>query len=347
VTAVDVCIIRPGSSGADAHWLMWWINTPQFRREVLTRQAGTTRKRISRRNLASIKFPIPPLNEQRRIMAAIEEHFSRLDEAEGLLTSVRLRLFRLRDMAMDRAFVGDWAWALTEDLAEVQGGIQKQPKRRPVKNIAPFLRVANVLRGRLDLTEVHEVELFEGELDRYRLIPGDLLVVEGNGSIAQIGRCALWRDEIANCVHQNHLIRVRPGPRVFPAFLHAYWNSPTARQRLAEVASSTSGLYTLSTAKVKAIPVPVVPLAEQHRIVRDLERQLSLIDAQLPAIETASRRSAGLRRSILELAFTGKLVPQDPSDEPASVLLERIAAERAASDAPRRSSRRHANLKAQ
>ena len=75
------------------------------------------------------------------------------------------------------------------------------------------------MRGTLLLDELHEVELFDGELDRYRLLDGDLLVVEGNGSPQQIGRAARWHDEIPGCVHQNHLIRVRPGPDLDPDFL--------------------------------------------------------------------------------------------------------------------------------
>src|SRR5579863_8682809 len=103
-----------------------------------------------------------------------------------------------------------WEWVETGSIAEVQGGIQKQPKRKPVANMYPFLRVANVPRGRLDLSDVHKVELFDGEIERYRLRLGDLLVVEGNGSLEQIGRAAQWGGEIEDCVHQNHLIRVRP-----------------------------------------------------------------------------------------------------------------------------------------
>jgi type I restriction enzyme S subunit len=175
---------------------------------------------------------------------------------------------------------------------------------------------------------MHEVELFDGELDRLKLEPGDLLVVEGNGSRSQIGRSALWSGEISNCVHQNHLIRVRPSREVEPAFLDRYWNLPSTSERLAGVASSTSGLYTLSTAKLKSLPIPLPPIEHQRRIVADVERHLSLIDALSTAIDHALTRSAMLRRSILERAFRGALVPQDPSDEPASELLERIAATR-------------------
>jgi type I restriction enzyme S subunit len=283
---------------------------------------------------------VPPLSEQRRIVAAIEEQFSRLDVAEVSLHAAQRKLDVLSELLVEIAVSGAWPWASAGDVTRVQGGIQKQPKRRPRHNTAPFLRVANVLRGKLDLRDVHAVELFNGELDRYRLAPGDLLVVEGNGSVEQIGRSAMWRGEIADCVHQNHLIRVRPGSSLLPEFLDIYWNSGVTRRRLAEVASSTSGLYTLSTAKVKAVPVPIPPLEVQRRLVENLERQRSVIGNLASGVAMALRRSAALRRSVLERAFTGQLVSQDPTDEPASGLLERIVIERAATVRPSRRRRR-------
>jgi type I restriction enzyme S subunit len=86
----------------------------------------------------------------------------------------------------------------------------------------------------------------------------------------------------------------------------------------------------LNRARVEALRVPLPPLNGQRQLVANIERQLSIVNAMAVAVEKAVRRSAALRRSILEQAFSGKLVPQDPSDEPATVLLERIAAERAA-----------------
>ena len=192
-----------------------------------------------------------------------------------------------------------WCWVQLADVADVQGGIQKQAKRRPVQNKYPFLRVANVQRGRLNLDDVHEVELFDGELARFELRKGDLLVVEGNGSPDQIGRAATWDGSIANCVHQNHLIRVRATAALLPEYLEMVWNSPLVARRLREVAGSTSGLYTLSTAKLKSVFLPLPPLAEQRRMVAVLDDHLLRNEAARNLVAQAYRRFASLRRRAL------------------------------------------------
>ena len=240
-----------------------------------------------------------------------------------------------------------WVWATLEHVAEIQGGIQKQPKRAPVENVFPFLRVANVFRGSLDLAEVHLIELFSGELEKLRLVAGDLLIVEGNGSPAQIGRMAMWKGQIEDCVHQNHIIRARVRSGTVPQFAETYWNSPMGTASVLNVASSTSGLYTLSVSKVGVLPVPLPPLAEQRRIVAEVERRLSVVQQAEAAVVASLQRAERLRQSILKRAFSGQLVPQDPNDEPASVLLERIRTQReaepaAASASKKRPARRRA-----
>ncbi len=221
-----------------------------------------------------------------------------------------------------------WTWATLSQLSEIQGGIQKQPSRKPIQNSHPFLRVANVLRGRLDLSEIHQIELFKGELEKLRLEVNDLLIVEGNGSPSEIGRMAIWRGEIEGCVHQNHIIRSRLRGGILPAYVAAYWNSPMGTSRVLNVASSTSGLYTLSVSKVGRIPIPLPPLAEQERIIAEIERRLSVNDELDSQLEANVKRAERLRQSVLKSAFEGKLAPQDPNDEPASVLLKRIRNER-------------------
>ena len=233
-----------------------------------------------------------------------------------------------------------WVWATVAQVAQIQGGIQKQPKRAPADSPFPYLRVANVLRGSLDLEEVHRIELFSGELDKLRLFSGDLLIVEGNGSPSQIGRMAIWKGEIEDCVHQNHIIRARLYGGLIPQYAESYWNSPIGTSEVSKVASSTSGLYTLSVSKVSGLPIPLPPLTEQRRIVAEVGRRLSVIQRTEAAVEANLARAERLRQSILKQAFSGKLVPQDPNDEPASVLLERIRAEREAAASAAKPKRR-------
>lgn len=192
-----------------------------------------------------------------------------------------------------------WPVVPLAEVAEVQGGIQKQPKRAPQSNAFPFLRVANVTADGLDLNEIHEIELYSGELDRYRLQRGDLLVVEGNGSASQIGRAAVWDGSINDAVHQNHLIRVRPIPELDERYLGLLWNSPTIRDELSRVASSTSGLHTLSVTKLKRIMLPFPPLAEQQRIVDLLEDHLSRLDAAENYVTSGLRRAQVWHQQLL------------------------------------------------
>jgi type I restriction enzyme S subunit len=177
------------------------------------------------------------------------------------------------------------------------------------------------------------------ELSKTRLVAGDLLIVEGNGSLDQIGRVAMWNDEIQGCSHQNHLIRARFGDVVTPRYALYWLLSPEGRAAIETVASSSSGLHTLSISKVEGLPIPVCGMAEQHEIVRRIETAFAWIDRL--AAEAASARALidRLDAAVLAKAFRGELVPQDPADEPASVLLERIRAARTAAPAERRGRR--------
>ncbi len=151
-----------------------------------------------------------------------------------------------------------------EDIADIQGGITKNKKREAMKLQLPYLRVANILPNELDLTEVKTIGLTEQEYEAVRLISGDLLIVEGNGSDTQIGRSAIWNGQIDPCVHQNHLIRVRLRDEAHPLYVQTFLSSSEGRRQIMAKAVNTSGLHTLSTRKIRSIEIPVPPFSLQR-----------------------------------------------------------------------------------
>jgi len=289
----------------EPRWVLYAMQRPEVRRWADDHRHGVGRPRLGLKVIRQIPVPLPPLEEQQRIVRLLDDHLSGLDAADAYLDASRRRLD-----AMERAALAECRDGGLRPLAEVtaiQGGIQKQQRRAPKDNAFPFLRVANVTARGLDLANVHQVELYDGELDRLRLRVGDLLVVEGNGSAAQIGRAALWDGSIDDCVHQNHLIRVRPLDCVLPEYLEAVWNSPQSRSILTNVASSSSGLHTLSVSKLKRLDLPVPSLDRQRELV---EAAAELRDARQrldSTIGTATARKEALRRALLAAAFSGHL----------------------------------------
>ena len=146
----------------------------------------------------------------------------------------------------DAGIPRQWIWLSLSNLGKVSGGLTKNQKRNALPLKAKYLRVANVYANRLKLAEIKEIGVTEEELRKTRLADGDLLFVEGNGSVEQIGRVAVWNDSIPNMTHQNHLIRFRPNDLLSPRFALYFMMSPIGRSRIIAQASSTSGLHTLS-----------------------------------------------------------------------------------------------------
>jgi type I restriction enzyme S subunit len=219
-----------------------------------------------------------------------------------------------------------WAWARVEQLGDVQLGRQRSPKTRSDKYPTKYIRSANLTETGLDLGDVMDMEFLPHEKETYRLHGGDILLAEASGSPDQVGKPVIWNNEIDDCCFQNTVIRLRPHglPSAFPflVFRQYYISKLFAR------ASAGVGINHLSANKFAALSFPLPPLAEQEQIVALVEERVSQIDSAEKTIDAELIRSKRLRQSILKRAFEGKLVPQDPKDEPAGVLLERIKASR-------------------
>lgn len=286
---------------------------------------GSTIAHLPQEDLRRLPVPLPPLAEQKRIVAAIEEHFSRLDDADASLRSAGRRIRRIRRAVLKSAVSGTWPVRLLADVAEVRLGRQRSPKNHVGDSMRPYLRAANVTWAGVKLHDVKRMNFTAEEFETYRLRPGDVLVAEASGSKSEVGKPALWRGASTECCFQNTLLRVRSsGP--LPEWLHLVIHEAAVSGRLGEAASGV-GIHHLGASRLARWPVPLPAIEEQRRVVADTERKLSILDSLTTAIDQARTRCEHLRRAILERAFTGRLVPQDPSDEPASVLLERIRAE--------------------
>lgn len=229
-----------------------------------------------------------------------------------------------------------WAWAKLGDISAVSGGLTKNRSRDTsgMTNV-PFLRVANVQLGYVDLKDLHLIQASTLEVERLSLQRGDLLVVEGNGSLSQVGRCAIWESDLSGCIHQNHIIRVRLNKPEQAAWVFRWLSSQHGRTFIERSANSTSGLHTLSISKVESLPVPIAPEREQGQIMRVLGSSLDDIGDVEAAMKRARGQMADYRASLVHAACTGALTADWRAANPhpaedGSALLRRILAERRA-----------------
>ena len=183
--------------------------------------------------------------------------------------------------------------AKLSDVATVSGGLTKNAKRDKLPLRMPYLRVANVSFASIDVSEMLDIGLTEEEYEKTLLQNGDLLFVEGNGSPDQIGRVAIWQNEIVPCVHQNHLIKSRFNRGVvIPVFAMYYFMSSKGREQIRSKAVSTSGLYTLSVSKISDLAIPVPPIELQNQFaafIEQTDKSKSAIQQSLDKLETLKK----------------------------------------------------------
>lgn len=295
---------------AEARYIKLLFRTDVFRRKINSMISGASgRKRVQPSDLESVDVPLPPLPVQRKIVAAWEaarryaadtavkiERLQRGIEARFLAdlglrapeTSTLPKVFAVRWKDLERWSVmfnqlasvaiditgGKFPVKNLGNVAAVSYGIQKCPTNRPGQHPRPYLRVANVQRGELDLREIKYIDVPDKEFANLRLEPGDILFVEGNGSKAELGRCALWHGEIADCVHQNHILKVRPDTaKLLSDYAMTWFNTDAGKDHFFRSAKTSSGLGTINSSELRAAPIPLPPLPLQRQIVERVTKR--------------------------------------------------------------------------
>ncbi|HAT09148.1 MAG TPA: type I restriction endonuclease subunit S, partial [Planctomycetes bacterium] len=196
-----------------------------------------------------------------------------------------------------------WVPTTLREIAEIVGGVTKDAKKSngPGFREVPYLRVANVQRGRLDLTEMKSIAASESDIRKLSLRPGDILLNEG-GDRDKLGRGWIWQGQLPVCIHQNHVFRARlRDPGLDPVYIAHFTNSE-AQSYFIEHGSQTTNLASISMTKLGSLPIRLPPSKEQERIVAALDERLSELDASVASLERAERNLVRYRAAVLAAA---------------------------------------------
>lgn len=276
----------------DTNWARYFFLSEVGLGLIQQAAPGTVKRNrtLSVERFEALEIPLPPIDQQRGIAARLDRLTQMHADLQELLTRSERVAHALAQSRRDGLTLLSPVRAIG-DLAEIRSGIQKTPARVAAGNPVRYLTVAHVGR---DLTKTEDPRYFDvsaAELERWRLQPGDVLIIEGNGSAEQIGRSAMFQGEIKDCVHQNHVIRVRTNRALLdPCYLNDFLNSPAGRRAVQAQARTSSGLRTLSVGRIAAIGIPVPSLSAQHEYVAASEK-----------LKKESEQLASLRREVRSL----------------------------------------------
>jgi type I restriction enzyme S subunit len=308
-----------------------------FRAEAISGRLGDAARGVGIHHIGATRLsawptPIPPLDEQRRIVAVIEEQLSRLDAAEASLGRGQLLIGILRRAAISHVVDGDWPRRPWRELGRAQNG-RAFPSRDYAEEGIKLLRPGNLhASGRVVWTGSntrHLPERYRDEFPTYVVGPGELIMNLTAQSLKDefLGRvCLTGRED--ECLLNQRLARLSATDLDIRYLLYVLKARPF--RRFVDSLNKGSLIQHMFTTQLDNFEVPVPSMDEQRRLVRELERQLSVIESLSSAIDDALRRARVLRRAIFDSALKGKLVPQDPEDEPVDLAMHRVAATQAA-----------------
>jgi type I restriction enzyme S subunit len=391
----SLAIIRPFKSFTISAYLKYLLQSREVLDQATKLKTGTALTRIILRNLKSVQIPIPPLAEQHRIVAKIEELFTKLDAGLEALKKIKAQLKRYRQAVLKHAFEGKlteewrqahrgelepasvlldrikqerhktakakhkalplldtsdlpeladgWAWTKVGEISDVVSGqTPKEISNYGSSGEVPYFRVGDMNKSGNEKYMFHsKIGLGLADIKRLglRVQPiGTVIFPKRGGAIATNKKRILAEPS----AYDLNIMGIHP-LIVLHMFLY-YWMFSIDLAGL----SDGSNVPQINHTDIEPLAFPLPPLLEQHRIVEEIERRFSVADQIEKTVDHSLKQAERLRQSILKRAFEGKLIPQDPSDEPAEKLLERIRQERARQQAerePPKSSRSKSNTK--
>lgn len=321
----ELFVVRP--AGAEQKFLFYYFQSSSFKQDGEASMTGAGGlKRVSSDVLRRHRLPFPSLDIQRLIANYLDRETARIDgliaEKERMLALLEEKRAALISRVVTRGldpssplkssgheWLGDipahWGLQRLKQLADVRGGLTLGKQYSGDLFEYPYLRVANVQDGYLKLDDILTVEVPASEAASNLLAYGDVLMNEG-GDIDKLGRGCVWRDEIAPCLHQNHVFAVRPHS-VDSDWL-ALWTSTLQAKRYFESrAKRSTNLASISGSNIKELPVPLPPKNEQLAIQSFLTVRHSRLETLRSELRDSLRLLTERRSALITAAVTGQI----------------------------------------
>ena len=296
------CAVRANESIMDAALLYHLLASDQFLTQKDQNSSGATQKAITNAGLRKIVIQVPDLSEQRKLAA-------NLDCIEQLMAKRREQLVSFDQLVKSRfielfgdMFLNSKAWKkqALDSLADVVSGITKGRKTKEPQLIeVPYMAVSNVKDGYIDWTTVKTIQATQQEIEQYRLLPDDVLMTEG-GDPDKLGRGAILKEPLQNCIHQNHIFRVRLNESlILPAFFEEYLKHQKAKRYFLGCAKQTTGIASINMRQLKALPVLLPPLELQEQFAAFVEQT----DKSKLAVQKSLEELEILKKSLMQQYF--------------------------------------------
>ena len=319
-------VLRP-RVGVDARYVYHFVSSAGFRREAAHHMTGAVgQKRVPLAFLQQSELPLPPINEQHRIVAEIEKQFSRLDEAVANLQRVKANLKRYTATVLHAAIAGrlllngdamtvgvvanelppGWQLVRTDQAGDVLLGRQRAPQYLTGKHTKKYLRVANIKDDSINYDDVESMDFDETHFAKYQLTQGDILVSEGQ-SPELLGQSAIFRGHAEPLCFQKTLHRFRARPGITTTeFAQIVFRAHVKSGVFRRIGSITTNIGHLTLEKFRAAQFPLPPLAEQHRIVAEVDRRLSVVREVEAELGANLKRAQALRQAVLSRVFSNE-----------------------------------------
>lgn len=300
--------------GATTKFIFYYL--AMMKPKLIAMGKGGTQKNISQAVLKSLEIPVPPLQEQNRIVACIEELFSQLDASVAELKKAKERLKVYRQAVLKEVFEGTLTGSEKIGMAPLGNyvekpryGTSKKCGYTQTEKSVEVYRIPNIdyATGQISHQDIKYSEFSDDELAQITLKCGDILIIRSNGSVSLVGRAALIREIDIKGTFAGYLMRLRLKDKssFLPEFLLYFLQSHQARIYIENKAKSTSGVHNINSTEISGLMVPIFRLDAQQCIVSALESRLSVCDSIEKTVDTALQQAEALRQSILKKAFEG------------------------------------------